>query len=115
VYPTSSVSSPPRMLPSGRLLEPAVRARPSPSEPDVCSSNSSFRRIGGRCLWLRPKRIPRCVPGLPCQAIAAEYPTIERGCFYAQDLRLCALEFLSTIDVNIHTLLCARISSARLP
>jgi hypothetical protein len=35
-------------------------------------------------------------PGYHAEAIAAEYPTIERGCFYAQDLRLCAFEFLST-------------------
>src|SRR2546421_5839404 len=26
-------------------------------------------------------------PGYHAPAIAAEYPTIERGCFYAQDLR----------------------------
>jgi hypothetical protein len=30
------------------------------------------------------------------EAIAAEYPRMERGCFYAQGLRLCAFEFLST-------------------
>jgi hypothetical protein len=35
-------------------------------------------------------------PGFHAEAIADEYPTIERGCFYARDLRLCAFEFLTT-------------------
>jgi hypothetical protein len=35
-------------------------------------------------------------PDYHAKAIAAEYPTIERGCFYAQDLRLCAFELLLT-------------------
>jgi hypothetical protein len=35
-------------------------------------------------------------PDYHAKAIAAESPTIERGCFYARDLRLCAFEFLVT-------------------
>jgi hypothetical protein len=35
-------------------------------------------------------------PDYHARAIAAESPTIERGCFYARDLRLCAFEFLVT-------------------
>jgi hypothetical protein len=35
-------------------------------------------------------------PDYHAQAIAAEYATMERGCFYAREVRFCAFEFLST-------------------
>jgi hypothetical protein len=45
---------------------------------------------------IQPFRWSLLPPDYHAEAIAAESPTIERGCFYAQDVRLCAFEFLLT-------------------
>lgn len=43
---------------------------------------------------IQPFRWSLGAPQYHAEAIAAEYPTIERGCFSSQEARLCALEFL---------------------
>ena len=44
---------------------------------------------------IQPFRWSLGPPQYHAEAIAAEYPTIERGCYFARRVRLCALEFLS--------------------
>jgi hypothetical protein len=43
---------------------------------------------------IQPFRWSLGSPQYHAEAIAAEYPTIERGCYFARRVRLCALEFV---------------------
>jgi hypothetical protein len=112
-----------RLSPRARALR-LVMTDGSPGDPDwlattapVAPRYASFTdATQGQAVW----RNPAAVLALPCrplpsaaggviqpfrwslgppqyhaEAVAAEYPTIERGCYFARRVRLCALEFVS--------------------
>lgn len=65
---------------------------------------------------IQPFRWSLDPPQYHAEAIAAELPTIERGCYFARRVRLCALEFLSAgSTMNIAAPLGARSQSLPLP
>jgi Mycobacterial cell wall arabinan synthesis protein len=101
------------VMTDGRPGDPDWLATTAPVAPRYASFTHATR---GKAVW----RNPAAVLAMPCrplpsaaggviqpfrwslgppqyhaEAIAAEYPTIERGCYLARRVRLCALEFLS--------------------